>query len=88
MSGGSMCECSGFHGTTKRQAKQAYREKHWRVVQYKCNHSAFSGYHYTPSDYSCITCTVCGHFWRTKAAYVGTLKRVTNKEMGIKGDED
>lgn len=46
----------------------------WRVMQYKCNHSAFNGYRYTPSDYSSINCTKCGACWRTKAAYVGGLK--------------
>jgi hypothetical protein len=46
----------------------------WRVSAYKCNHSAFSGYRRTPSDYSEVVCSVlmggCGARWRTKAAYV------------------
>lgn len=47
------------------------------VVRYKCNYSAFNGYHYTPSDYSEVRCTRpnCGGFWRTKSAYVDTLPR-------------
>jgi hypothetical protein len=44
----------------------------WRVVQRHGNASAFNGYHWTPSDYSCLRCTAegCGRVWRTKAAYV------------------
>lgn len=61
MSGGYACEC-----------KPQDRTK-WQVMQRLCNHSAFSGYHYTPSDYSSVTCTVCGRVWRTKADYVATL---------------
>ena len=49
------------------------------VVQYKCNYSAFNGYHYTPSDYSEVRCTRpgCMGTWRTKAAYVDDLKIIT-----------
>lgn len=36
-------------------------------MQRLCNHSAFNGYHYTPSDYSSIRCMTCGWHWRTKA---------------------
>jgi len=43
------------------------------VVQRKCNYSAFSGYSYTPSDWSGIRCTECNRYWRTKGAYVDTL---------------
>ena len=46
---------------------------HWVVVQRKCNYSAFSGYSYTPSDWSGIRCTECNRYWRTKGAYVDTL---------------
>lgn len=47
------------------------------VVQYKCNHSAFNGYNYTPSDYSAVRCTRpgCHGAWRTKAAYVDDLPK-------------
>ena len=47
------------------------------VVQYKCNHSAFNGYYYTPSDYSAVRCTRpgCPGAWRTKAAYVDDLPK-------------
>lgn len=53
--------------------------EHWRVAMYRCNYSAFNGYHYTPSDYSEIICERaeggCGARWRTKAKYVETLPR-------------
>jgi len=45
------------------------------VVSVRCgNHSAFNGYHFTPSDYSGVYCGACGTPWRTKAKYVGMLK--------------
>jgi hypothetical protein len=63
MSGGAVCHCG------KRSA--------WRVHDYRCNHSAFNGYRWTPSDYSSICCEPslggCGVWWRTKAAYVDRL---------------
>jgi hypothetical protein len=43
------------------------------VTQRLCNHSAFNGYHYTPSDYSTVRCCQCGVHWRTKASYVRRL---------------
>lgn len=54
------------------------------VTARNCNHSAFNGYRWTPSDYSQVRCIapvdkhhssdgVCGHTWRTKAAYVDDL---------------
>lgn len=48
---------------------------HWVVLQRKCNYSAFSGYHFTESDYSAVQCQApgCGRVWRTKAAYVDKL---------------
>lgn len=48
------------------------------IVEYKCNHSAFNGYHYTPSDYSLVRCTRpgCIGLWRTKAAYVDKIKKI------------
>jgi hypothetical protein len=47
----------------------------WRVTQRHCNHSAFNGYHYTPSAWSSVVCTApgCTGCWRTKAAYVYEL---------------
>ncbi len=61
MSGGVPCSCA-----VKDRSK-------WQVIQRNCNHSAFNGYHRTYSDYSSVTCTGCGHVWRTKAAYVRGL---------------
>lgn len=49
-------------------------ERNWVVTQRNCNHSAFNGYHYTPSDYSSIRCLSCGAVWRTKAGYVSALR--------------
>lgn len=48
----------------------------WMITQYKCNHSAFNGYHKTPSDYSEIVCThpECRRRWRTTASYVEQIR--------------
>lgn len=62
MSGGVPCRCDG-----------PARRESWQVLQRYCNHSAFNGYHETPSDYSSVQCRTCGGVWRTKAAYVATL---------------
>lgn len=48
-------------------------QRNWEITQYRCNHSAFSGYHYTPSDYSTIHCKTCDSWGRTKAAFVKQL---------------
>jgi hypothetical protein len=61
MSGGRACTC-----TPQDRSK-------WRVMHYKCNHSAFNGYHTTPSQWSALCCTACGSHWRTKAAYVAMI---------------
>lgn len=57
------------------ERKKPIAERRWRIIQYMCNHSAFNGYHRTPSDYSTVVCdapgcTGCG---RTKANYVFEL---------------
>lgn len=64
MSGGWGCRCTG---TT------AEKRANWRVVTRKANHSAFSGYRRTPSQYSQIICIRCNALWRTKAKYVDEL---------------
>ncbi|KKL61154.1 hypothetical protein LCGC14_2198180 [marine sediment metagenome] len=64
MSGGAACTCP----------RSATRRDTWRIVQYHCNHSKFNGSRYTPSDYSEIRCNRCHYVWRTRAAYVETLK--------------
>lgn len=60
MSKGTACRCKG----TKEE-----KRKNWVVVNYKCNYSAFSGYHRTASDYSLLKCNSCNAHWRTKAPY-------------------
>lgn len=60
--------------------KCASGKDRWRVVERQHNYSAFSGYHYTPSDYSRVCCLDCGASWRTKAGYVATLPDVTTAE--------
>lgn len=53
------------------------------VTQRRCNHSAFNGYKYTPSDWSEVRCTACGWSWRTKAKYVtGLADAVREGEAG------
>ena len=42
--------------------------------------SAFSGSHYTPSDYSRIRCLKCGRYWRSKGKYVRLLRDATREE--------
>ena len=39
----------------------------WVVTMYRGNRSAFSGYHFTPSEYSELRCKACGRRWRTRA---------------------
>lgn len=58
------CTCKG---------PMAERRSNWRVSQRLCNHSAFNGYHRTPSAYSEVFCKVCSARWRTTAAYVKNL---------------
>lgn len=67
MSGGNVCKCS--------EAKKPIEQRNWVVMDYKCNYSAFSGWKYTPSDYSSVRCVECGCTWRTKAGYVDSLRR-------------
>lgn len=45
----------------------------WRVVNRKCNFSAFNGYQRTESAYSLLRCLSCGRHWRTRAAYVANI---------------
>lgn len=59
----------------------AEKRSRWRVIDRRCNYSAFNGYRWTPSDYSCLVCLECGHVWRTKAAYVYSLNDVTKDEL-------
>ena len=65
MSQGNSCKCQ--------EATKAPKYRSWFVYKRNYNTSAFNGYHYTPSDYSSVSCRECGACWRTKAAYVGLL---------------
>lgn len=58
------CTCPGPRGV---------RQLQWRVEAYRCNYSAFNGYHQTDSDYSAVLCLRCRARWRTKAAYIEEL---------------
>ena len=67
MSSGRRCSCPSD--------KDHGERKNWVVMQYRCNHSAFNGYHPTLSNYSSVVCKKCGAAWRTKAAYVDELHK-------------
>lgn len=45
----------------------------WAVIVRNGNYSAYSGYRFTPSDYSSVRCGTCHRVWRTKAGYVASL---------------
>jgi hypothetical protein len=62
------------------ERKKPINERKWVVYQRHCNHSAFNGYHWTPSDYSSIRCLECEHIWRTKARYVDSLRDAKGNE--------
>lgn len=70
MSANVPCKCGLPYGPA---APKEVREN-WRVRQRGCNHSAFNGRRYTPSDYSEVTCLRCNGSWRTKASYVVELQ--------------
>ena len=53
---------------------------YWVVVTRNGNHSAFNGGRFTPSDYSLVRCLECGAMWRTKAAFVRTLRNATTEQ--------
>lgn len=55
------------------ERKKPIDKRAWVVTQDMCNHSAFNGYHWTPSDYSTVYCKKCNAIGRTKAAYVKDL---------------
>jgi hypothetical protein len=65
MSTSFWCHC----GERRRPAA----DRRWVVLQRRCNHSAFSGYRHTPSDYSEVACLSCFAIGRTKAAFVDAL---------------
>jgi len=65
MSAGIKCKCQG----TPEQ-----KMENWAILTYRGNFSAFNGYKFAPSDYSCIQCKKCSSVWRTKASYVEQLR--------------
>lgn len=67
MSASFGCKCG--------ERQKPLKDRDWEVKQYKCNHSAFNGYKYTPSDYSTVVChnSSCTGAGRTKAAFVDEL---------------
>ncbi len=62
------------------ERKKLPKERNWVVMDYRCNYSAFSGYHYTSSDYSAVRCNSCDKYWRTKARYVNMLPMARQSE--------
>lgn len=83
MSGGASCQCSEKSEPLTQPDGANRPARLWRVLQRRCNHSAFNGYHMTPSAYSTIQCLRCGAAWRTKAQYVWSLKDRTEDERDI-----
>lgn len=75
MSGGKACECS--------ERREPITGRLWRVTQRECNHSAFNGYHHTPSTHSSLRCLRCGASWRTKADYVMSLPDAEPGDINI-----
>lgn len=69
MSAGVPCRC----GTPNPR-------EHWRVTQYKCNHSKFNGSRKTWSDYSEVLCLGCLGRWRSRAKYIEALAKATDAE--------
>ena len=68
MSKGIFCRCE--------ERSKKLKDREWYITKYKHHNSAFSGYHYTYSDYSSIICKKCNSTWRTKANYVSGLRHV------------
>lgn len=71
MSASQPCTCPGI---------RSEKMKNWFVIQRRCNHSAFNGYHYTPSDYSTVACSGpgshgsgCTMILRSKSKFVSSL---------------
>jgi hypothetical protein len=80
MSGGVPCRCNERREPIAVPAGANRPGRLWRVVDYKCNYSAFNGYHRTGSDYSSVRCIRCGAIWRTTAGYVEALAPIKDAE--------
>lgn len=83
MSGGIACNCSERYEPLTVPEASNRPPRLWRVTAYRCNHSAFNGYHKTPSRYSAIKCLRCGAHWRTKAPYADRLPAIAVDEVEI-----
>ena len=84
MSGGKACSCEEKREPLTASADKPNRPgRLWRVVQYRCNHSAFNGWKHTHSRYSAMTCLRCGAHWRTKAPYADALPKIAKDEHNI-----
>lgn len=83
MSGGPTCQCSEATEPLTVATGSNRPARLWRVLQRYCSHSAFSGYHCTPSDWSSVQCLRCGAAWRTKANYVAVLPDRAADELNI-----
>lgn len=65
------------------ERKRPPEERDWVITQFRCNHSAFNGYHRTPSDYSTVACRRCGAVGRTNANYVYDIWRWQREEATL-----
>lgn len=81
MSGGISCKCHKTEHTPP-MTEEKWREcqSFWRVVNRRCNYSAFNGYQRTYSAYSALRCLRCGSAWRSKALYVSVIKDMLAEE--------
>lgn len=74
MSQGTACTCP--------ESKKPVVTRNWGVSDYHCNHSAFSGYRSTPSDYSQVHCLSCNRSWRSKGKFVDALPLLKLNQQG------
>jgi len=63
------------------ERKKPVAARNWVIEQFRCNHSAFNGYHWTASDYSTVRCLECGCVGRTKAKFVDDLREAHPGEV-------
>lgn len=49
------------------------RPRQWFVFRRNYSRSAFNGYRAVWSDFSDLSCRVCGAHWRSRASYVAKL---------------
>jgi hypothetical protein len=82
MSGGMACKCDERKEPIGNPCHSNRPGRLWRVVTYRCNHSAFHG-GYQASRYSGLTCLRCGNHWRTKAPYADALPHLADDERNI-----